>query len=227
MIKNIIFDAYGTLISTGDGSVKATEAIFHPHGLSETAAEIYREWKQYHRHHIDTLSEFVTEQKIFVRDLQLLYDQYHIVSDAATDITPMIQSQYDRDLFPETREVIYELKTSYGMAIGSTTDTKPLLYNLDRAGLPIDRVFTSEILKVYKPKKEFYLAILDRMKWTAHETLFVGDSLTDDVIGPKNVGMRAVLLDRKGTYSEQKNSPAPDAVIQNLLQLRDIIPQIT
>ncbi|MBE6661319.1 MAG: HAD family hydrolase [Ruminococcaceae bacterium] len=227
MIKNIIFDAYGTLISTGDGSVKATEAIFYPHGLSETAAEIYREWKQYHRHHIDTLGEFVTEKEIFIRDLAKLYDKYHITSYAAVDVEPMIVSQYSRDLFLETRGVIDDLKLSYNIAIGSTTDTDPLMYNLNRAELRIDHVFTSESLRVYKPQKEFYKAILERIGWDAQDTLFVGDSLTDDVIGPKSVGMKAILLDRKGIYSKQKTHSEPDAVIQNLTQLIDIIPTIT
>lgn len=227
MIKNIIFDAYGTLISTGDGSVKATEAIFYPHGLSETAVEIYREWKQYHRHHIDTLGEFVTEKEIFIRDLAKLYDKYHITSYAAVDVEPMIVSQYSRDLFLETRGVIDDLKLSYNIAIGSTTDTDPLMYNLNRAELRIDHVFTSESLRVYKPQKEFYKAILERIGWDAQDTLFVGDSLTDDVIGPKSVGMKAILLDRKGIYSKQKTHSEPDAVIQNLTQLIDIIPTIT
>ena len=226
MIKNIIFDAYGTLISTGDGSVKATQAIFHRHAPLLDAKDIYREWKQYHRHHIDTLGEFITEKEIFIRDLTKLYDKYHISSCATADVEPMIVSQYGRDLFPETRGAIDDLKFSYHIAIGSTTDTEPLMYNLNRAGLYINHVFTSESLRIYKPKKEFYEAILDRMGWKAHETLFVGDSLTDDVIGPKNVGVKAILLDRKGVYFAQKAHPSPDAVIQNLAQLKDVIPKI-
>ena len=227
MIKNVIFDAYGTLISTGDGSVKATQAIFHRHAPLLDAKDIYREWKQHHRRHIDTLTEFITEKEIFIRDLTRLYDKYHISSCAAVDVEPMIASQYGRDLFPETRDAIRDLSSSYHIAIGSTTDSEPLVYNLNRAGLRINHVFTSESLRIYKPKKEFYEAILDYMGWNAHETLFVGDSLTDDVIGPKNAGMKAILLDRKGIYLEQKTHPAPDAVIQNLAQLKDIIPTIT
>lgn len=227
MIKNIIFDAYGTLISTGDGSINATQAIFHRHAPLLNTQDIYREWKQYHRHHIDTLGEFSTEKEIFIRDLAKLYDKYHITSYAAVDVEPMIVSQYSRDLFPETRGVIDDLKLSYNIAIGSTTDTDPLMYNLNRAELRIDHVFTSESLRVYKPQKEFYKAILERIGWDAQDTLFVGDSLTDDVIGPKSVGMKAILLDRKGIYSKQETHSEPDAVIQNLTQLKDIIPTIT
>jgi FMN phosphatase YigB (HAD superfamily) len=227
MIKNIIFDAYGTLISTGDGSVKATQAIFHRHAPLLDAQDIYREWKQYHRHHIDTLGEFVTEKEIFIRDLAKLYDKYHVSGCAAIDVEPMIISQFGRDLFPETHGVIDDLKLSYHIAVGSTTDTEPLMYNLNRAELRIDHVFTSESLRVYKPQKEFYKAILERIGWNAQDTLFVGDSLADDVIGPQSVGMKAILLDRKGIYSKQKTHSEPDAVIRNLTQLKDIIPTIT
>lgn len=225
MIKNIIFDAYGTLISTGDGSIKATRKIWHRHDAQADAAAIYHEWKRYHRYHIDALTEFITEKEIFIRDLAKLYDKYHITSYAAVDVEPMIVSQYSRDLFLETRGVIDDLKLSYNIAIGSTTDTDPLMYNLNRAELRIDHVFTSESLRVYKPQKEFYKAILERIGWEACDTLFVGDSLTDDVLGPKSVGMKAVLLDRNNKYSAQ-TSVHPDGIIQNLTQLKALIPTL-
>ena len=42
MIKNLIFDVYGTLVSTGKGSVKATAIIFREFGMEENAEEIYK-----------------------------------------------------------------------------------------------------------------------------------------------------------------------------------------
>ena len=42
MIKNIIFDVYGTLICTGSGSVDATEKIFRKYKLEDTCQEIYK-----------------------------------------------------------------------------------------------------------------------------------------------------------------------------------------
>ena len=31
-----------------------------------------------------------------------------------------------------------------------------------------------------------------------HEVLFVGDSITDDILGPKTIGIKTVWLDRNG-----------------------------
>ena len=51
--KMIIFDAYGTLLSTGDGSVRATERILALQPRDIDARVFYSEWKKYHRTHID------------------------------------------------------------------------------------------------------------------------------------------------------------------------------
>lgn len=227
MIRHIIFDAYGTLISTGDGSIRATQSIWQRHDARADATTIYREWKRYHREHIDTLTAFVPEREIFVRDLQRLYDAHGIRGDAAEDVTPMLDSQYHRALFDETREVLDALREQYDIAIGSTTDTAPLLDNLKRGNLYIDHIFTSESLRVYKPNPTFYTAILTAMGWSADETLFVGDSPIDDVAGPKRVGMRAILLDRNNRHTGASLPTAPDAIIQHLKQLKDIISAIS
>ena len=226
MIKNIIFDAYGTLLSTGDGSIRATREIWQRHDATADAADIYREWRRYHREHIDTLSDFITEREIFVRDLQRLYDAHGTTGDAASDVAPMLDSQYNRAPFPETREAIDALRAQYRIVIGSTTDTEPLRCNLEQAGLAVDRVFTSENLRVYKPQKEFYEAILRAMDWSAEQTLFVGDSPTDDIAGPKRAGMHTVLIDRTGRYTGSDFAVQPDAVIQSLCQLKDLIPTL-
>ena len=45
MIKNIIFDVYGTLVSTGTGSLEATDKIFNKYHLKQSTKEIYERWK--------------------------------------------------------------------------------------------------------------------------------------------------------------------------------------
>ena len=43
MIKTIIFDAYGTLISTGTGSIEATRAMLNHLNVSFDPSEFYKE----------------------------------------------------------------------------------------------------------------------------------------------------------------------------------------
>ena len=61
MIENIIFDVYGTLISTGTGSVDATDIIFRKYGLTESTEDIYKHWKELHKNHMRHAGEFLTE----------------------------------------------------------------------------------------------------------------------------------------------------------------------
>lgn len=46
MKKLLIFDAYGTLISTGNGSIQATEKILALQDKHIDAKAFYKEWKQ-------------------------------------------------------------------------------------------------------------------------------------------------------------------------------------
>lgn len=182
MLKAIIFDAYGTLISTGTGSVDAAQKILLKNNRTNISSkEFYAQWKKYHKLHIENQTEFINEEKVFKRDLRALYVDYRIDSNANEDIKIMLNTLGKRNAFPEAKEVCHNLSNKFIVCIGSTTDTAPLLNDLKRNKIQIDKVYTSENLKTYKPKKEFYQAILDDLNLKASEVLFVGDSLIDDV----------------------------------------------
>ena len=213
MIKAVVFDAYGTLISTGTVSVEAAQKILDLHGSSISAKAFYADWKQYHREHMDHLTQFVTEETIFRWDLEKLYVQYDLPGKAAEDVGIMLNTLGNRMAFPESKEVVERLKRSVTICIGSTTDTEPLMRDLARSGVTVDRVFTSEGLRVYKPQKAFYEKILAVLSLHPEEVLFVGDSLTDDVYGPRQVGMKTCWVNRKGQPSPV---PPPDYTVPDL-----------
>ncbi|MBO5338052.1 MAG: hypothetical protein J6A94_13090 [Lachnospiraceae bacterium] len=80
MKRLLIFDAYGTLISTGNGSIEATRKILSLQEKEIDAKAFYRDWKRIHRKHIDESIEttFMMEKDIFIKDLEVLYEQYQI-----------------------------------------------------------------------------------------------------------------------------------------------------
>ena len=220
MIKAVVFDAYGTLISTGTGSLDAAQKILDLHGSVITAKAFYADWKKYHRQHMDSLTQFVPEETIFLWDLERLYTQYGLAGNAAQDVRIMLDTLGNRTAFPESRGVVEQLKRAYTVCIGSTTDTEPLMRDLNRSGIVADHVFTSEELQVYKPQKAFYEKILAALSLQPEEVLFVGDSLTDDISGPKQVGLKTCWVNRKGQAAPV---PPPDYVVTDLTGLPVIL----
>lgn len=220
MIKAVVFDAYGTLISTGTGSVEAAQKILDLHGSSISAKAFYADWKQYHREHMDHLTQFVTEETIFRWDLEKLYVQYDLPGKAAEDVGIMLNTLGNRMAFPESKEVVERLKRSVTVCIGSTTDTEPLTKDLARSGITVDRVFTSEDLRVYKPHPVFYEKILAALSLRPEEVLFVGDSLTDDIYGPRQSGMKTCWVNRKG---QPAPVPPPDYEVADLRGVLELL----
>ena len=221
MIKGIILDAYGTLINTGGGSVQAAQRILEKNKKDVDAKIFNKKWKYYHKKHIDSLKYFAVEEDIFLMDLILLYKEYDIKGNPENDVKIMFNTLGKRNSFPETNVVLNALRPSYQLFIGSNSDDIPLRTDIERNGIEVNKVFTSESLKVYKPKKEFYLFILDEIKMRYDEVLFVGDSLIDDVSGPAALGIKTIWLNYNNiTYDQNDYKPLYE--INNLNQLLEI-----
>ena len=225
MKKLLIFDAYGTLLSTGRGSVAACEQILALQDKVIDPVAFYADWKALHRTHIDEsiATDFVTEEEIFTRDLAVLYDRYGIDRPHAEDVQHMLRSLYGRVAFPEAVAVIRTLRKHCRVVIGSTSDTAPLLDNLRQNDLEFDAVYTSESLRAYKPDPMFYRAILAAEDCRAEDAVFIGDSPVDDVMGPRACGIATVLIDRSGKYAadalpEEKTPDFRISTLEELLQ---------
>lgn len=217
MIKAILFDVYGTLISTGSGSVDAARRILEKNNSDIDPNEFYSHWKHLHKRNMRT-GAFTPEREIFGMDLRELYEYYRISGDYISDVKIMLDSLYNRTAFDETKAVLEKLSGKYTLIIASNTDTEPLMQNFEYNNLQFDKVFTSELLKCYKPDKQFYRRILDEIACSADEAVFVGDSGEEDVVAPKKVGMTAVWVDRKnkgGNFGQ-------DYTVGNLSELLDV-----
>lgn len=220
MIKYILFDVYGTLISTGTGSIDATEKILSDKTVNITAKEFYLKWKIIHRKNINNAinrQSFINERKLFEIDLKELYEIYNIDSDYSKDVNHMIDSLYGRMAFSETKFVLDRLKEKYKIVIASTTDTEPLIENMKINNISVDYIYTSESLEFYKPDIRFYKAILKDLGITAEDALFVGDSVIDDIIVPKQLGMKTCWINRKQSYND--SNITPDMIVSNLNEL--------
>jgi putative hydrolase of the HAD superfamily len=132
--------------------------------------------------------------------------------------------QYEDKLstFEEVQEALQDIQRDYKLAVASTAAREFLKFALTRTGLK--RYFNysfSSVSDFGKPQKDeqFYRKMLRTLKSQARQVLHIGDDIIFDFFVPRNLGMRAFLLDRDrikhGKY-----------VIHDLTSLRDKIKKL-
>lgn len=198
-MKAIIFDAFGTLFKvTNGGSARNIRNHITATGVIVEEAALLEEWKAYYKKYTGDECEFMTEREIFIARIQMFYDRYGVSRSAEEDADTLLAGAFEREVYPEVKTVLAGLMERYQVFIGSNTDNDVLESVMRKNDIKVHKVYTSEDLKCYKPNPKFFERILKDNGLTAEEVLFVGDSVTDDVLGPKAVGMKTVWVDRKG-----------------------------
>jgi 2-haloalkanoic acid dehalogenase type II len=196
MITSILFDCYGTLINTGNGSIKATEQILALNNSSINPLEFYNKWKIIH-HEICATEPFMSEAIAFSVGLDKLYKAYSIDGNPERDVSIMLETLGKREIYPEVREVFNRLSKKYLLAVGSNSDHNPLINDLSRNKLNVNDVYSSESLRIYKPNGEFFKRILKDLSVKLEEVIYVGDSQIDDIKGPSELGIPSIWINRR------------------------------
>lgn len=224
-MKLIIFNVYGTLISTGTGSLDAVKKILSLQNKDINPKEFYKDWKKQHRCNMDNANSklFINEEAIFELDLEQLYLKYDICRDFTSDVKIMLDTLGKRKCFAETLSSIDNLRGKYKVVIGSTTDNKPLYQDLKRNRLIVDEVYTSELIRKYKPDPEFYHYILRKEDCSKEDAVFIGDSYVDDICGPSKVGIKSILIDRKHNFCSEKKECKPWKITDSLENIMEFV----
>ena len=198
-MRAIIFDAFGTLFKVASGgSAKTIMKNITECGIDIDGKVFLEEWKSYYKKHTSDDCKFMTERDIFISRIQMFYDRYHVKRNAENDANSLLSTAFSREAYPETKDVLHDLMENYLVFIGSNTDNDVLECVMQNNNIAVHKVYTSENLKCYKPSGHFFRQILDDSALSANEVLFVGDSVTDDIMGPKAIGIKTVWIDRDG-----------------------------
>ena len=109
--------------------------------------------------------------------------------------------------------------------------------NADNANRLIDRfslrgffevILISAVEKIRKPDSRIYTMALNSLGVTAGRAVMVGDTLTADILGAQNAGLRAVWITTRADHPENarvRKQITPDAVIHHLSELPSVLQQ--
>ena len=95
---------------------------------------------------------------------------------------------------------------------------------IDRCGLRpyFEVILISAVEKIRKPDTRIYSRAISRFDLPPSSFVMVGDTLTADILGAQNAGMRAIWINRRADREENQSVAdriVPDAVIETLAQL--------
>jgi len=102
--------------------------------------------------------------------------------------------------FPDSRPALEELRARGLKLVAASNWDSSLPEVLERTGLAslLDGVVSSAMVGVTKPAPELFRAALAIAGAPPERALHVGDSLENDIVGARGLGMRAVLVAREG-----------------------------
>lgn len=197
-MKAIIFDTFGTLFKvTSGGSARTIINYITENGGEVDEKAFFDEWKAFYKKHTADSCIFKTEREIFIARIQMFYDRFGVIRDAENDVDSLLSGAFEREAYPETKAVLDRLMAEHQVFIGSNTDNDVLESVMKKNGIRVHKVYTSENLKCYKPSPLFFKKILTENDLRPQEVLFVGDSITDDILGPKALNIKTVWVDRE------------------------------
>jgi len=127
-------------------------------------------------------------------------------------------------LFPETLQVLDELKKHYKLAMitnGAIDIQRDKIHGAKLADF-FDPIIISGELGFGKPNPKLFQLAMERLAMKPDQCVMIGDSLNRDIAGASAVGMRTIWLNRFQRKIANQD-PTPDLELADLVALPTIL----
>ncbi len=220
MFKVVLWDVDGTLLDFEKAEEAGIRSCFKKYNLGECTDEMLEAYKKINLRYWQMLERGeTTKSEILVGRFREFFEVYGLDSSVAEAVNAEYQVRLgDTVVFcDKAMEVVQALRGKV-LQCAVTNGTKVAQdRKLVNSGLNkfFDYIFISEEVGVDKPNREFFDEVFNKIgEYPKEEILIVGDSLTSDIQGGVNAGIRTCWYNPK----REKNTGMlkPDYEIRNL-----------
>lgn len=225
MIKAVLIDIDNTLLDFSKSAKKAIEIMFQNEGLV------------FNEHVFDTFNTIndalwikiekkeITKPQLYAMRWKTIFDELGIDRDPQkaeasfrsilSGIAEPVDNAYSLLDYLHTKYKLYAAtNSSFDHQIKRLTTSNMIGY--------FEELFVSERVGVPKPAKEFFDYCLNSIgNITPNETVLIGDSLTADIQGGFEYGLRTIWFNPNG--QEIPDHPKPDHTVSSLLEIKNIL----
>lgn len=169
----------------------------------------------------------LTREQVLVGRFHMLFDELGIPVEAEA-----VARDYEQNLgighyfLPGAKEALDALRGHYRLFLASNGTASVQHGRMTSAGLYpyFEKVFVSQKIGYNKPSAAYFQACAAQIPGYAPEkAMMVGDSLTSDILGGKNAGMRTCWIDPNGA---DPGSIQPDYRIPGLFALPALLERL-
>ena len=221
MLTNIFFDLDNTLLDFDRGEAHALSRALRQFGVDPTPAVL-------DRYHVINLSQWelleegkLTKDQVLLRRFDLLFAELGTACDsqAVCDLYESFLAE-EHAFVPGAPELLKALTPRYSLYLATNGAAAVQRRRLADANiLPyFQDIFISEEVGFHKPSPAFFHACFAAIpSFDPASALMVGDSLTSDIRGGRDAGLRTCWFDRLGRFC--RPDIQPDYTVTALDQL--------
>lgn len=222
MIKAIFFDVDDTLLDFHkNAEYDALECAKQfelelPSNFMETFDEINNQlWEQIQQGSLTIEQLLRIRWKTILQKLQIVTD-YEAFEMAFVQKLKECAIQVDY-----AYETVAYLAKKYPLYIASNASQQQQEKRLKIAQMDgfFQQIYTSQIAQASKPQKEFFDFCLKQCGYQKQEVVMIGDSISADIAGAKQYGLKTIWYNPKGLPA----SEYADETISDLRELRQIL----
>lgn len=224
----VLLDLDNTILDFNHAERVALGRAFAELGL-EMNDDIAARYHKINIRHWEMLEDgILTREQVLVQRYESLYRELGIEGDAVR--TQEFYEQYLAEghwFMPGAEELLKALHGKYRLFIASNGVQRVQDGRIASAGIApyFEKIFISEHMGGNKPEKRFFEACFREIPGFAYErAIILGDSLTSDIRGGINAGIRTCWFNPKG--KENPGPIVPDYEISRLNEFETLLERI-
>jgi 2-haloalkanoic acid dehalogenase type II len=218
--KLVSFDMFQTLVDVESQKYEVMKAVFGEAYTKETADQLWEDSNNYvyayfHRFNVDK-EDFKSILNVFTDCYSELFPKYGIKINPYMGATILAKRHNDALFYPETRNIIEDIKEKYKICLISDADTIMIKDILKQ--FYFDKVYISEDYREYKSnvKGTMFKLAINEFGIKPYEMIHIGDGY-NDVVGAKKAGADAIWINRNNR--EWKHTIKPDYIVNSLSEI--------
>ena len=226
MVEFLLLDLDDTILDFHKAERIAIAKTFREFGIEPTE-EVLRRYHVINKSCWERLETGEwTRDQVLVRRFEMLFGEYHVDCDGA-----LVAKQYEKNLsighyfLPGAEEAVKRLRQKYRLFLVSNGTACVQHGRLTSAGLYpwFEKVFVSQEVGYNKPAREYFDRVFAAIPgFDREKAIIVGDSLTSDIQGGINAGLRTCWVNPDHAVGSIK----ADYEIESISQLEELLEKL-